>query len=640
MAIDKDLEVSVFKSTRETEVYKNVSIFDIIDSIEQGRFKVNVAKVRGGDKEFKKKLPTFAFHGIFDGFRQKKNFVEATGLIILDIDNIPSDQSLENIKSDIMMSSDSVFATMISPSGNGIKVLYYVESDLVNQDTYRSIGKELVSLYEHHGDVDYLSITDCLIATYDPNIKVNWDAVADRVQIKEVEQKNVELEPLDKSKTLWEDPQEFFETVLEQQISENANNNFHFIQVAMMDLAKFGFKHPEHDLSFVVDSSESYFKASSENKQRFAEAAEVSRARQQVQWAYKMVVEEEEDDYIDYASYAHEEDDAELDESDFVSEGSEEVDSTDMFIGQAGLFEDVLGVIQEGNRVGKEISLSNFSDIFRFKGTGILTITGIPGHGKTEFLDQCLLDLARYYGDEAVVVGFEQTPQEHIVKLIRRSLGVDVTDISYYGNKDNVPVLKAVQNFVTRHFHHLDTTKSGGNIKTILEQCALRIADRRKNGGNVQYLVIDPFNMLSVKGKINGHEKVEEILRQITHFSHQMKVMVVLVAHPTKMQKDEATGKFKVPDFYSVKGSSAFFEMSYHGLVVYRTGYNPSDPVEVKVLKVKQNNLGRTGESAFFMYDKPSGRYMPLDSEDNMLPGDYQDKDWLSAEKLYQKKLE
>jgi len=135
--------------------------------------------------------------------------------------------------------------------------------------------------------------------------------------------------------------------------------------------------------------------------------------------------------------------------------------------------------------------------------------------------------------------------------------------------------------------------------------------------------------MLTMKGKFTGHEKIEAILRHIIHFSNQIGVMVILVAHPTKMKKDEKTGDYDMPDFYSVKGSSAFFEMSYHGLVVYRTGYEPGDPVKVKVLKVKQNNLGVTEKAAQFIYERTSGRYIPIDNEGNELEGDQRHKDWL-----------
>ena len=207
---------------------------------------------------------------------------------------------------------------------------------------------------------------------------------------------------------------------------------------------------------------------------------------------------------------------------------------------------------------------------------------------------------------------------------MRKLLGVDIRCDSYL-LEEKMERIELAYNFITDHFKHIDTTKIGGNINDILEYAAKQIKIEREKGNDPRYLVIDPYNMLGLKGKYAGHEKAEEILRRVTHFSHNMGVMVFLVAHPFKMKKDDKTGEYDVPDFYSVKGSSAFFEMSYHGAVVYRS----PDRVMVRILKVKQNSLGERGGEAYFKYDKPSGRYYPIDEMGNELSGDHRDLDWL-----------
>ena len=575
-------KVSFFKTTKNTEVLGNFPIGKALDFIKEGKYKDQIDKVRSGEKSVKTQLPTVAMHGVFSNERKKDQFIEASGLIILDIDDVDVDK-IEEIKKEIMEYSDNVLASMVSPSGNGIKVLYYISQELVTADNYRQIGKQLVQSFMMYGNVDYLSTTDCLIMTYDPNILINENAEPAfiHIQVKDVISK--ELEPRDQDRELWDDAEEFFETVLANNIEEKVNNNFHYIQVAILDLKKFGFEHPKEDLSFVIDFAESCFKRSADNKQRFLEVVELAKSYPKTQWAYKakreaQVIEEE---YVDYS---------EMYDVDSVSEDTmEEVEESGL-VNYDILYDKVVEVIKEGDRVGFETSHKAFSDIFRFKGSGILTVTGIPGHGKTEFVDSCILDLARLHGHESIICGFEQTPEEHIIKLSRKLIGVDVTCPTWF-NESNMPRLTQAYNFITSKIKHINSDKVGGNIIEILDIAAQQIAESRSNGGDPKYLVIDPFNMLSIKGKFSGHEKIEEILRRITSFSHQMKVLVILVAHPFKMRKDEKTGLYEVPDFYSVKGSSAFFEMSYHGLVVYRS----PGQVMVRVLKVKQNNLGRAG---------------------------------------------
>jgi len=616
-----DKKVSFFKTTKATDVVGNFPIGKALEMIKEGKFKGQIDKLRGGDTSVKTYLPTVAMHGIFSHERKKNQFIEASGIIILDIDDVEVSQ-IEKIKAEIMEDHDSALAAMVSPSGNGIKVLYYVSPETITADNYRNIGRAVVQDFLMYGDVDYLSVTDCLIMTYDPCIIINENAEPSFIQLEDTSQIVSNLEERDLSKNLWEDAQEFFETVLEGSIEQKVNNNFHYIQVSVLDLKKFGFEHPKEDLSFVIDCAEACFKASPKNKNRFLEVVELAKQYPQTQWPYRVGSNDEEsfeEGPTNYADiYLGQEDESPLE------------DTGELSIEQGGLvdynklFDGVLGVIEEGDRVGAETSLKAFSDVFRFKGSGILTVTGIPGHGKTEFVDSCILDLARLHGHESIICGFEQTPEEHIIKLARKLIGCDITCSTWFNDK-NMPQLKDAYNFITNKVKHIDASRIGGNINEILDIAAKQVSDSRAEGGNPKYLVIDPFNMLSIKGKIGGHEKIEEILRRITTFSHQMEVMVILVAHPFKMQKDEKTGEYQVPDFYSVKGSSAFFEMSYHGLVVYRS---PSG-VMVRILKVKQNNLGRAGGEVFFDYERAGGRYIPKDEEGNELSGDHRDKNWM-----------
>ena len=370
-------------------------------------------------------------------------------------------------------------------------------------------------------------------------------------------------------------------------------------------------------MQFVIEYAEAAFKRSADNFRRFQEVVELAKQYPQTQWPYKSEKQKEviEEEYVDYSTLN-------INNEDMTEE---EVEETNGLVDYGALYNKVVETIKEGDRVGYETSHQAFSDIFRFKGSGILTVTGIPGHGKTEFVDSCILDLARLHGHESIICGFEQTPEEHIIKLTRKLIGTDVTCDTWFKD-ENMPQLYQAYDFITSKIKHVDADKTGGDVLKILDVAAKQIHESRENGGDPKYLVIDPFNMLSIKSKSDGHQRIEEILRRLTNFSHQMKVMVILVAHPFKMRKDDKTGLYEIPDFYSVKGSSAFFEMSYHGLVVYRS----PGQVLVRVLKVKQNNLGRAGAEVYFDYERLPGRYIPKDEEGNELGGDHRQKDWLA----------
>ena len=489
-------KVSWFKSTKQTEVQKAFPIVTFLGLIKNGKYKEQIEKLRsGGDKSIKTQLPTIAFQGLFEYSRKANNFIESSGLIILDIDSMnPND--LEETKQEIMDSSDSVLAAMVSPSGNGIKVLYYVEPHLVTKDSYRAIGKEVVSQFSDYGDVDFLSITDTLIMTYDSNILINEDVVADYITIKEVKVEQIELPNRDASKNLFDDAEEFFEVVLDESIIDRVTSNFHYIQVAIFELAKFGFKHPNEDLSFVVNYSESHFKVSGDNKTRFMEAVEVAKNLPQTKWAYDTRAPREQVELIDYSQFQDDDEEGMALYDDEGVDTQEFVEDEDGLINYSKFYDSIIEVIKEGDRVGHEISLKNFADVFRFKGTGILTTTGIPGHGKTEFVDAMLVDLARMYNESSLIIGFEQTPEEHLIKLARKMIGANITCETWWHEK-NEGIFKDNYKFITDKIKHIDIKEVGGNVEKILMKSASWVQSERENGNNPRYVVIDPFNMLS-----------------------------------------------------------------------------------------------------------------------------------------------
>ena len=97
-------------------------------------------------------------------------------------------------------------------------------------------------------------------------------------------------------------------------------------------------------------------------------------------------------------------------------------------------------------------------------------------------------------------------------------------------------------------------------------------------------------------------------MQKIEIFAKKYDVLVIVVAHPTKMYKG-ADGKIEEPTMYNIKGGGEWYDASYHGLLVHRNYEEKT--VKVKVLKVKFQNLGQNGEEAHFKWDYDSGLYKP-----------------------------
>jgi len=613
---DFETEISYFPSQVSKDYAEKCSVDDFIEIVRSCGYSEQIEALRAGDEEVKRlSLPTFSLHGVFEGQRLKKNFHSPTGIIIVDVDDVEFD-ALEAHKSTIMCEVDSCIACFISPSGNGLKCLYLVDEEIVTVDNYRQIGREVAKKFEKYGKTDTLSVTDCLIVSCDANILVNEDVMPDyHIVVKESKKVSElpNLEKRDESFELYDDPEEFFEDVLYEEIAERSDNNYHFIQMSVFELAKFGFHHSNSDLSFIVDISEHLFKKSKENGRRLKEAAENAKQIYQTKWPYDFRAGRKRSKLGSDAKKETFDGDcgADLSEDDYDDDGEAVNISTD------DLWKGFLDVLEQGDRVGAETSFSNLNECFRFN-YGLMSVIAKPGDGKTEMVDAYSLDLSRLNGWKHGVSGFEQTEGEHIMKLVRKTLGFNVSS----ENADRSEMKNAFD-FVTKHFHYVDGEQTSGDVRKILRAFEIMI---EKYG--CKHFIVDPFNLLNLKTRAVGHEKVNEILKLLVHFTKKHKVLMTLVVHPTKMDKDEKTGKYKMPTFYDAKGSSAFFEMCYHGLSLYRDDEDEFTPVTVKVLKVKQNNLGTTGSECYFRYLKGSGRYVPVTKDGEDIPGDWNKKNW------------
>lgn len=127
----------------------------------------------------------------------------------------------------------------------------------------------------------------------------------------------------------------------------------------------------------------------------------------------------------------------------------------------------------------------------------------------------------------------------------------------------------------------------------------------------IKGLVIDPYNRLESEiGTRSETLYISEVLDKLTNFAQLNDVLVVLMAHPTKLQKDKQTGQITVPTLYDISGSANFYNKADFGIVVHR------DRVEnytiINVAKVKFRHLGEPGR-ALFKYNLNNGRYTPYE---------------------------
>ena len=268
--------------------------------------------------------------------------------------------------------------------------------------------------------------------------------------------------------------------------------------------------------------------------------------------------------------------------------------------------DDITDFVRNGFKPGFQIGLSNFDDIFSTYTGQFITVTGIPSSGKSDFVDQMVVGYNQRYGWKTAYASPENQPTFlHAHKLMRKMWGGMPTEADINTDRWN-----QIADHCNDSFFHIDMEKY------TLEHVLKKGAELVKRKG-IKCLVIDPFNKVrspDASGDVNQYTL--EYLEKIDIFAKKYDVLVIVVAHPTKMYKG-ADGKIEEPTMYNIKGGGEWYDASYHGLLVHRD--YELQTVKVKVLKVKFQNLGENGAEAHFKWQPDSGGYKPIDNPNALL---------------------
>ena len=265
--------------------------------------------------------------------------------------------------------------------------------------------------------------------------------------------------------------------------------------------------------------------------------------------------------------------------------------------------------IHEGFKPGYQIGLDNFDNIFSTYTGQFITVTGVPSSGKSDFVDRMIVGYQQKYGWKTAFASPENKPTFlHAHKLMRK-IG------NWMPNKTDIGSDKwnEVANIVNDNFFFIENERY--DLDSVLNKGAQLV--KRKG---IKCLVIDPYNKIKMNGaaSMSIPDATMEYLTRIEAFAKKFDVLVIVVAHPTKMYKKE-DGTIDEPNMYNIKGGGEWYDASYHGLLVHRD-YNKKT-VKVKVLKVKFQNLGENQAEAHFKWDHISGNYIPVfDVSNEIMP--------------------
>jgi twinkle protein len=281
------------------------------------------------------------------------------------------------------------------------------------------------------------------------------------------------------------------------------------------------------------------------------------------------------------------------------------------------LLEQLFNDYDHGVRRGESTSWVAMDDTYRVMPGEWTLVTGVPGHGKSEWLDALAINLAWHHGWSFAVYSPENQPlEEHIEKIAEKIVGKPFKA----GRHERMTRQEASQafEFITDHFTFM--LPEYPTIEMLLETARELVVRRGVRG-----LIIDPWNEINPSREAGMSETdfISQALTKIRTFARVNQVHVWIVAHPTKLQKDRMTGIYPVPTPYDVSGSAHWRNKADNCIAVYRDVTDEGTPVQVHVQKIRKKANGRVG-MVEFDYDRISGRYTP--TRKSVLPNTYSSK--------------
>jgi twinkle protein len=227
--------------------------------------------------------------------------------------------------------------------------------------------------------------------------------------------------------------------------------------------------------------------------------------------------------------------------------------------------------------------------IFRMYRGQFVVVTGVAGHGKSTFLMNILCNVAK----KKDLRSFLYVPEneQHLAEKLRRIWSDDAT----------------YERFTSRQCFVQSATPDEFDERPKTLPWVLEMAEKAIEIDGIDIVVIDPWNELE-RAKPKDQllsDYIGECLMLVKQFCRIYKVIVFMVAHPTKAVNE---GGGRVPTLADIEGSMNWYNKCDNGLIVVRdVGKNTARVISAKAREIGSGKPG----VCYFHVDENTGIFTP-----------------------------
>jgi twinkle protein len=226
----------------------------------------------------------------------------------------------------------------------------------------------------------------------------------------------------------------------------------------------------------------------------------------------------------------------------------------------------------------------------------LAVLVGIPGHGKTSWLNEVAGRMATDYGWVCAFASFEQRPQHDHKRSLRTfrcrksatwQTAADIAQADKWIEDQFVFIVPDDEDEPT--------------VEWLIERIQAAVVQH-----GAKLVVIDPWNELEHQrpAGMSETEYTGISLAQIRRLAQRLNCHIIVATHPTKLEAGK-DGKLPKPTLYSASGSANWANKPEVGLVIYRDG---ADTV-LDIQKVRYHDeIGEPG-SLNMIFLRDQGRF-------------------------------
>lgn len=257
-----------------------------------------------------------------------------------------------------------------------------------------------------------------------------------------------------------------------------------------------------------------------------------------------------------------------------------------------GIRSELLKIYRGEHAKPLSIGFPGLDDIYKILPGTFHVVTGIPNHGKSNFVDQIMINMIRDHNWKFAIFSPEHSSAMHGRRIVEK-LAMKPFDPGINERMTEAELESAIRR-VEESIFFFESRESRPDIDWLLSKAKAACYRHGING-----IIIDPYNEIDSarqSGK-REDEHIRDLISACKKFIKYHDLTMWMVAHPAKMRRDD-DGSYAVPTMYDISGAAHWNNMADVGLVIHRDFDN--DQTHVITRKIREQGLyGSIGECAF-----------------------------------------